>query len=114
MSEIVRVNVMGTTYSVERKTVKEDPALKEFAGRCDTTSKKIVVESDYSDADCPFENPEEYIKRTIRHELLHAFMDESGLTRAGTNAWAHDEGCLEWISMQFPKLLAAFQEVGAI
>lgn len=54
-------------------------------------------------------------KQCLRHEIIHAFMFESGL---GAN-WehkpiGHEETTVDWIAAQFPKLLEVFEKVGAL
>jgi hypothetical protein len=47
----------------------------------------------------------------MRHELVHAFLFESGLHN---DSWAANEAAVDWIANQFPKILKAFQEAGCI
>lgn len=49
--------------------------------------------------------------------MIHAFLFESGI--AGCTKWDisgedHPEHMVEWVGMQFPKLLEAFRAAGAI
>ena len=53
-------------------------------------------------------HPDVYMKKTLRHEIVHAFMFESGL---GYN-WEHgsigqEETVVDWIAIQLPKIYAA-------
>lgn len=111
-----KVNVLGTEYSLFLDVPEDaDSILKECSGYCDKTVKRIVVvdkaqESNLSDW-------MEYRKTIMRHELIHAFLFESGI--GGDCKWdfpgdEHPEHMVEWISMQFPKILKAFQTVGAL
>ena len=45
----------------------------------------------------------------MRHELIHAFLFESGL--AENSNWARNEEMVDWIARQFPKMAKTFQEV---
>ena len=56
------------------------------------------------------ENLAEYKKVVIRHELIHAFLFESGLDAA---SWAMNEEMVDWFALQAPKLMKAFEEAGA-
>ena len=52
----------------------------------------------------------------IRHEIIHAFLFESGLAQ-NTNdveSWAMNEEMVDWLAIQFPKLLKAFKEAECI
>jgi hypothetical protein len=107
------VNILGTDYTIYTRTNAEDKYLKDRAGYCDDTSKIIVVCSKTEEN--TLDNFEVYYKETLRHEIVHAFMSESGLS----NSWTHqkygqEETVVDWIAIQAPKLFKAFQEAGCI
>ena len=54
---------------------------------------------------------EAYKKQVTRHELIHAFLFESGL---GCESWGGNEEIVDWIAFQFPKMLHAFEEADAL
>ncbi|MFD1464645.1 hypothetical protein ACFQ4L_00875 [Lapidilactobacillus mulanensis] len=45
--------------------------------------------------------------KDTRHELIHAFLCESGL--AENSDWAQNEEVVDWIARQFPKLFETFK-----
>lgn len=49
--------------------------------------------------------------KVIRHELIHAFIYESGLSNE--NKWAENEELVDWIAIQFPKLKKCFEKIWA-
>lgn len=105
------VNVLGTKYSIHYKSPSEDKFLQECDGYCDKSSKKIVVTTE----NLELENFVEYQKKCLRHEIVHAFMYESGLAEN----WEHknfgqEETVVDWVAIQFPKLLEIFKKVGAL
>ena len=51
-------------------------------------------------------------KKVVRHEIVHAFLTESGL--AENSFWAQNEELVDWIAIQGPKLIKAWQEAGAL
>lgn len=56
-------------------------------------------------------------KQTIRHEIVHAFFDESGLQESGvhfTGSWAINEEMVDWIAIQGPKIYEAWRAAGAL
>ena len=107
------VNVLGTDYTVSIASKDEDKYLEKCDGYCDKTSKKIVVLSKSDDNE--LENFEEYQKKVIRHEIIHAFFFESGLHENFRHEeWGHDETTIDWFAVQFPKMLRAFKEADAI
>jgi hypothetical protein len=105
-----KVDVLGTTYIVKEDNDVNDPKLKECDGYCDETIKLCVVADLVPDI-MSKANLDEYKKKVTRHELVHAFLFESGLTE---NSWAENEEIVDWIASQFPKMLKAFKEIGAL
>ncbi len=110
----MKVNILGTDYTVEVKDRNEDDNLSESDGYCDKTTKKIVVaknddESDLGDYDV-------YLKKITRHEIIHAFMYESGIAEnyEHPHQFGQEETIVDWFAIQFPKLLKAFQECNCI
>ena len=53
------------------------------------------------------EDVAKYRKQVIRHELIHAFLCESGLHE---NCEWHNEEMVDWLAMQAPKLQKIFKE----
>lgn len=108
---IKKIDILGSTYTVETKARCADPMLSDCDGYCDKTTRSIVVcekddESDLADFKV-------YQKSCIRHEIIHAFLFESGLHQNFKHEqWGHDETQIDWFAVQFPKILRAFQEVG--
>lgn len=118
----MKVNVLGTKYKIETHKVSEDDILKnsKFSGYCSDDSKLIVIADLEDDEYFNAMSKEEkcrYRKLIMRHEITHAFLSESGL-RESTNkpgvGWAKNEEMVDWIAIQFPKLIKAFQEVGCL
>lgn len=108
-----KVNILGTEYSIEIKTKAEDKFLKDCDGYCDKTSKKIIVAAE--DEDNQLDIYSEYQKKITRHEIIHAFLFESGLHENFEHKqWGHDETIVDWIAVQFPKMLKVFQEAECI
>ena len=73
----MKVNILGTDYTIKECTVDEDSYLQEYDGYCDKSSKEIVICKKRKD--CQLKNWEWYRKKVIRHEIIHAFLYESGL-----------------------------------
>lgn len=107
------VPVMGVVYLIREGTSVEFPSLKDCDGYCDTSTKEIVVSDMSESAGFPDAkgDPARYQRKVIRHELVHAFLFESGLS---VNSWADNEEIVDWIAIQFPKLQAGFNAVNAL
>lgn len=112
----VVVNVLGTDYSVYMGVKQDDdPYTERCDGYCDKTVKRIVVAGPENDVELA--DFKAYEKTNLRHELIHAFLFESGLD--GNSYWNngeddHPEQVIQWIAIQFPKMLKVFREAGAL
>lgn len=110
------INILGTEYTIEYKTELEDNFLEDSNGYCDITSKRIVILSEKRDAD-EIENFKYLQSKTLRHELIHAFIFESGLfnnTYCVDGGWAKNEEMVDWFAIQAPKIFKAFMELGIL
>lgn len=108
------VNILGTEYQILVQNKKENPKLENAIGVCEQYSKKIILdtlEDAKQDVMC-VENVEEFQKKVLRHEIIHAFLGESGLRTSSD--WAENEEMVDFFAIQFPKMLKAFQDVGAM
>ena len=113
-----KVDVLGTTYMVHTSVaVSSDPSLKNLFGYCCATERKIVIadmNTIESWKDESAASKTEVVKQTMRHEVIHAFLAESGL-RGSTNdvqAWATNEEMVDWIAIQYPKIRKVFVDLG--
>ena len=65
--------------------------------------------------DCELADFEKKKKKVLRHEIIHAFLLESGLQENFTHPeYGHDETFIDWIAVQFPKILKAFKAADAL
>ena len=102
------INILGTEYEIFTQTEEENPKLKEANGLCEVYSRKIVIR-DIKERPDSYENLEAYKRKVLRHEIIHAFFAESGLR---TNSdYAENEELVDWIAIQFPKILKVFEEL---
>lgn len=114
------VNILGTKYTLRKVPPGQDAFMDkmQFGGYCDGVSKEIVLLDIKALPDWSNE-PKEAIKRkedeTMRHEVVHAFLNESGLgwnSSPVERAWAKNEEMVDWIAIQFPKIVQVFDELG--
>ena len=107
----MKVSILGTEYTIQKLSKAEDSYLENCDGYCDKTSKRIVVKTDNDDLD----NIEVHIKKVMRHEIIHAFLNESGLQENFRHdEWGHEETTIDWIAIQFPKILDVFMEADCL
>lgn len=100
------IDVLGTEYSINQSNRMEDISLENADGYCDYSVKKIVIDT-FQNTPNSLKNLDEYKRQVVRHELIHAFLFESGL---GGNSWGKDEEIVDWIAYMFPKLSEAFEK----
>lgn len=108
-----KVNILGTEYTIYFRPESEDERLRDCDGYCDWTTREIVVEREIIGN---LLDMEVYIRKVLRHEIVHAFALESGLHECsgGTDAWASNEAMVDWIARQGQKIYAAWREAGAL
>lgn len=104
----MKVNILGTPYKVKHGTANKYPVLQNADGACDSTIKTIYL-ADIEPAPGLVEDLDAYTRKVLRHELVHAFLDESGLTE-----YSRDETLVDWIAVQAPKMIEAFRRADAI
>ena len=110
-----KVNILGTEYTIEILKRDKDAFLMEadIDGYCDKTTKRIVVRAE--DETSELGNYDVYQRTCLRHEIVHAFLFESGLHQNFKHdQWGHDETMVDWIATQFPKMYKAFKEADCL
>ena len=91
-----------------------------WVGYCEEENKLIVV-ADMSEekyfGDMDEKAQETYRKKTLRHEIMHAFLNESGLSDSSNrfdSAWAKNEEMVDWLAIQAPKIFSAFKKMNIL
>lgn len=111
------VDILGAPWTIRCPRRDDDVRLKNdegCAGYCDSTTHTIVVcdmVRDEEEVVDRLEDQEVLFRRALRHELVHAMLYESGLD---ADSWAANEEIVDWIAIQFEKMLHLFSEVDAI
>ena len=104
-----KVKILGTKYKIKFKKLGN----VNMDGQCDFTAKKIIVRSDNFNKVGGFK---ELQKNSLRHEITHAFMAESGLQANWEHVqqFGHDETTVDWFAIQSPKIYKVFSELGIL
>lgn len=109
-----RINVLGTEYEIKILTAEQDQILSACAGYCDSTRKLLVLRDDS-------EEPGDWEygrKQVLRHEIIHAFLFESGLSADASyealEGQTHPEMVVDWFAIQSPKIFRVFQYCGLL
>lgn len=111
------INVLGTKYKIIVENEEKEPRLKENWGFCDFHTKEIYLRDDLGvETEDSCKNQKDFYNKVVRHEILHAFLYESGLREnsRGCTAWAENEEMIDWIAIQFPKILKVYKELEII
>ena len=120
--DTMKIDILGTEYRIETHKVSEDSFMEEksLAGYCGEENKLIVV-ADMSEekyfAGMDEKEQETYRKKTLRHEIIHAFLNESGLSDSSNQfdgAWAKNEEMVDWFAIQAPKIFSAFKKMNIL
>lgn len=116
----MKVNVLGTEYTVtfvSDEIVCSDISVEigECGGYCSFQGKEIVI-AKLDKCEDDEVAKEHRRKQNLRHEIIHAFLSESGLGSNSNRAdcWAKNEEMVDWIAIQGPKIYKAWQEAGAV
>lgn len=111
MTEPKTISVLGTDIRIVFRKEEDDPKLKSLVGYFDGSEHLIVVKELTSDA-YSLGDLERYQKEILRHEILHAFLYESGLDACsnGTDNWATNEEMVDWFAIQAPKIFKVYRE----
>lgn len=112
------IYILGTIYTIYTNVNENDePRIRNLSGFCDYSTKEIFISSEVEKEDeDSLKNLKYYKNKVIRHEIIHAFLYESGL-RENSNmqvAWSENEEMVDWFAMQSPKILKVFQELDII
>lgn len=115
------VNILGTEYAIIVKKYDEDKTFKKYniSGYCSLFEKEIVLcdMKTYPDWEDESEKVRKnQMKMTLRHEIVHAFLNESGLSSNSneSDAWARNEEMVDWFAIQGEKIYKAWAEVNAL
>lgn len=109
----MKIDIMGSAWTIVERSEREDPRLKDNDGYTDWTTKEIVIERETAGN---LNDMEVYIKKVTRHEIVHAFLLECGLHECSgsAEAWAANETMVDWIARVGPRLYEAWREAGVL
>lgn len=116
--ENYKLTIMGSEYQVIFDD-KFDEKMPELSGFFDPTSKEIHVLEIQPKEDYGLECQDVVVamKATLRHEIIHAFLFESGLwcdSMPLHSGWAMNEEMVDWFALQAPKIYDCFEKAKCI
>lgn len=99
------VNILGAEYKIiidnEMHRTKRDGAERRYAHEI-----SLRPESDMLDGEARDSEKKQRFLEVVRHEIYHAFFDESGL-----DGYSEDEQLINWLAAQSPKIFKVFKEL---
>lgn len=115
--------ILGTPWEIKIKAYSEDPYFKKYnsSGYCSSLEHLIVV-CDSSSWPGYQEESDELLnndmKLTLRHEITHAFLYESGLADNSAvlagEGWAKNEEMVDWFARQGVKIFMAWKKANCV
>lgn len=105
----MKLNILGQEYELVIATKKEYPKLKsvDADGLAELYSKKLIINKSITEeSELTMDNIYEYESKVIRHEIIHAYFHEAGLTD-----YCNDELLVDWLALQIPKIMNTIEEV---
>lgn len=119
--QISSVVILGTEYRVTFKSDEEvskymGAAVGVYGGYCNGYTKEIVIANLDKCAEESQFAKDELQRVNLRHEIVHAFLNESGLSynAKGADCWAKNEEMVDWIAIQSPKIFKVFSSLGLL
>lgn len=116
----MKVSILGTEYTIKVIEPTEDMQKNGYVGLCSGNDSVITV-VDFSKM-AEFKDATEKELRnvraeTLRHEITHAFFNESGLKESACvfdGPWVKNEELVDWLAIQGPKIMRAWKEAGCL
>lgn len=107
------VNILGSMWTVKFEPVSSSPRYEKCNGWCDNSVKECHI-GIRPESDMQQMKMIDFYKSIARHEIIHAFLYESGIVTAAsirTNKWCKDEMMIDWMAAQMPKIYDVFEQL---
>lgn len=103
------INVLGAEYKIITEPFGENKTCDAW---CDYTGREIHIASDNTENMLDFERSQ---RKNLRHEIIHAFLAESGLQENFEHREiGHEETMVDWFAIQFPKIFKVYRELDIV
>lgn len=103
-----KISILGKEWDVCIVKPEEDARLNDTDGFADWTALKIVIANRMNQGN--LEYPYGYLCKVVRHELIHAFMRESGLGECAFVGPDMEEIWVDWLAIQWYKIGKSIEE----
>lgn len=115
------ISILGTEYSITTRPYDSNPEFKRMGcGAYVTVYEHHIYMCDMHTYPGYQNDTEEQITasfcKLLRHEIVHAFLEESGLgcNSSETDCWARNEEMVDWIALQGPKFYKVWEQLDII
>lgn len=117
----IELSILGASWRLLFVDPEQDGSgfdRQDAAGFCSPYARKIVLremKAQHFPDDFTQEDKIRAINKTLRHEIIHAYLYENGLDRnasSTTRAWPKNEEMVDWFAIQGPKIVQTWKEVG--
>lgn len=109
------LNILGSKWKMKVIPRDSDPMFQQVDGYTDRSIKTIFIPDDAFGEVDDLRDYDAYLKEVKRHEIIHAFLYESGLAQSMYHpSFGHDEAEIDYFALQFPKMLSVFEQAEAI
>ena len=112
-----KINILGTEWKIVTCKEEESELLNgKCRDGCTDNSTRTIWICEKKD-DCELQDYEMWKKLALRHEILHAFLFESGLDASSISTygpWASNEEMVDWFAIQSPKIFKVYSELGLL
>lgn len=110
------INILGSEWTINFIDGSKSSILNygRLAGLTQGPIRTITCDNFKYDKKYNSTGKNQVIKRVLRHELMHAFLYESGLCiEAGAydGSWACNEEMIDWFAIQSPKIFKLYDEL---
>ena len=100
----MKLNILGVEYTlITDGKIDDFPDLEGADGYCNYQLKEIILSDEDHDGTVSYDR---YMQKVLRHEVMHAYLYESGL-----HEYANDELLVDWLAIQFPKINESFNKL---
>ena len=118
MTTVKKVKILGETWKIIISADKvKYIGLEGANGYCDNSDRFCIIENQIGNKEFELKNPKVFMKRTVRHEITHAFLFESGLAHSSLNyqnGWAMNEEMIDWIAKNIDRILKVCNEIDLV
>lgn len=113
MIEKYKINILGSEWKIYFSNSAEDRFLRGADGYMDRSTRSIVIGE--IEPDCEVADFSVIQKNSMRHEIIHAFFEESGLSINVENKnLGVSETYVDWFAIQSPKIYKIFRQLNLL